>query len=83
MYNFIVNYFEAPREGTPHRQHVDKLLAWWNQCVVHFYLLPLSNSWRDRQIFPTHASSASTARTSINSMAKLRAQRKRRAEIDA
>ncbi|KAJ7634277.1 hypothetical protein DFH06DRAFT_1336821 [Mycena polygramma] len=56
MYNFIIDYLEAPRPGTPHREHVDKLLAWWNQ-----------------QIFPHHASSASTQRTSVNSMAALRA----------
>jgi hypothetical protein len=35
MYNFIVDYFEAPREGTPHREQVNKLLAWWNQCIVN------------------------------------------------
>ncbi|KAJ7907996.1 hypothetical protein B0H13DRAFT_2331857 [Mycena leptocephala] len=62
MYNFIVDYFEAPREGTPRREQADKLLAWWNQ-----------------QIFPTHASSASTHRTAVNSMAKLRAQHQGRA----
>ncbi|KAJ7714731.1 hypothetical protein B0H16DRAFT_1617844 [Mycena metata] len=57
MYNFIVNYFEAPREGTPQQEHVDKLLSWWN-----------------KQIFPTHAASASSSRTAVSSMAKLRAQ---------
>ncbi|KAJ7090535.1 hypothetical protein C8R44DRAFT_861301 [Mycena epipterygia] len=63
MYNFIVDYFEAPGAGTPHRAHVDALLAWWNQ-----------------QIFPTHASSASTNPTAASSMAKLRAQRRARVE---
>lgn len=35
MYNFIVHYFEAQREGTPRREQADKLLAWWNQYVVN------------------------------------------------
>ncbi|KAJ6587911.1 hypothetical protein B0H19DRAFT_1247641 [Mycena capillaripes] len=69
MYNFIVDYFESPREGTPDRAHVDKLLAWWNH-------------WRDGQIFPAHASSASTASTSVSSMSKLRTRRQRRAELE-
>ncbi|KAF8146031.1 hypothetical protein K438DRAFT_1991200 [Mycena galopus ATCC 62051] len=60
MYNFIVDYFEAPREGTPQKEHVDKLLAWWNH-----------------QVFPAHASSASTSRASVNSFAKLRSQQRR------
>ncbi|KAF7358062.1 Alpha beta-hydrolase [Mycena venus] len=45
------------------------------------FILPITAG--DRQIFPTHASSASTAHTSVNSMAKLRAQRQRRAELEA
>ncbi|KAJ7017045.1 hypothetical protein C8F04DRAFT_1406333 [Mycena alexandri] len=57
MYNFIIDYFEAPRAGTPQRERADKLLDWWNQ-----------------QIFPNHAVSASTSRTAVSSMAKLRAQ---------
>ncbi|KAJ7762207.1 hypothetical protein B0H16DRAFT_1884180 [Mycena metata] len=57
MYNFIVDYFEAPRVGTPQRERADKVLDWWN-----------------RQIFPNHAVSASTSRTAVSSMAKLRAQ---------
>ncbi|KAF7365796.1 hypothetical protein MVEN_00453600 [Mycena venus] len=64
MYNFIVDYFEGPREGTPQREHADRLLAWWNQ-----------------QIFPAHASSASTSRTVVNSMVKLREQAQR-AELE-
>ncbi|KAF7364203.1 hypothetical protein MSAN_01079600 [Mycena sanguinolenta] len=55
LYNFIVDYFEGPREGTSARRKVDKLLAWWN-----------------KQIFPTHASSAASAETTVNSMAALR-----------
>ncbi|KAJ7491862.1 hypothetical protein B0H11DRAFT_2277774 [Mycena galericulata] len=66
MYNFIVDYFEAPLPGTPERAHADALLKWWNQ-----------------QIFPNHASSASTNSTAVNSMAKLRAQRLARAEAEA
>ncbi|KAJ6552175.1 hypothetical protein B0H10DRAFT_1262269 [Mycena sp. CBHHK59/15] len=63
MYNFIVDYFEAPCEGTPHKAHVDALLEWWN-----------------KQIFPTHTSSARTHHTAVTSMAKLRAQRRARVE---
>ncbi|KAJ7197109.1 hypothetical protein C8J57DRAFT_1546237 [Mycena rebaudengoi] len=66
MYNFIVDYFESPREGTPYRAHVDKFLSWCNQ-----------------QIFTAHASSASTASTSVNSMFKLRARPQRRTELEA
>jgi hypothetical protein len=37
MYNFIVDYFEAPRAGTAAKQRADKLLEWWNKCVVLLY----------------------------------------------
>ncbi|KAJ6624451.1 hypothetical protein B0H10DRAFT_2186718 [Mycena sp. CBHHK59/15] len=63
MYNFIVDYFEAPRESTPHKAHVEALLEWWN-----------------KQIFPTHASSARTHHTAVTSMAKLQAQRRAQVE---
>ncbi|KAF7298602.1 Alpha beta-hydrolase [Mycena indigotica] len=33
MYNFIVDYFEAARVGTAHRERVDKLLAWWDSQI--------------------------------------------------
>jgi hypothetical protein len=81
MYNFIIDYFEAPREGTPQRELVDGLLAWWNQCVSRssFRCLYLTTVIVCRQIFPSHASSASTSRAAVNSMAKLRAQQSRTA----
>jgi hypothetical protein len=41
MYNFIVDYFEAPRAGTAAKQRADKLLEWWNKYVS--LLLTLSN----------------------------------------
>ncbi|KAJ7235690.1 hypothetical protein C8J57DRAFT_1728558 [Mycena rebaudengoi] len=33
MYNFIVDYFEAPRAGTAAKQRADKLLEWWNKQI--------------------------------------------------
>ncbi|KAJ7865161.1 hypothetical protein B0H14DRAFT_3443125 [Mycena olivaceomarginata] len=33
MYNFIVDFFESPREGTQARKRVNKLLAWWNKKI--------------------------------------------------
>ncbi|KAJ7203175.1 hypothetical protein B0H12DRAFT_1330694, partial [Mycena haematopus] len=62
LYDFVVDYLETPRAGTPEKADVDKLMTWWNE-----------------QIFPHHASSTGSARTAVNSMAALRAQRQRRA----
>ncbi|KAJ7754679.1 hypothetical protein DFH07DRAFT_773666 [Mycena maculata] len=58
MYDFIVDFFEAPRPETQARERADALLAWWN-----------------KQIFPMHAASAATNRTSVDSRELLRAQR--------
>ncbi|KAJ6481117.1 hypothetical protein C8R45DRAFT_1151928 [Mycena sanguinolenta] len=33
LYNFIVDYLEGPRAGTPEKRKVDKLLAWWNKQI--------------------------------------------------
>ncbi|KAK7028590.1 hypothetical protein R3P38DRAFT_2937333 [Favolaschia claudopus] len=33
MYDFLVDYFEAPEAGTQARARVDALLAWWNQQI--------------------------------------------------
>ncbi|KAF7307252.1 Alpha beta-hydrolase [Mycena indigotica] len=33
MYNFIVDYFEAARVGTAHRERADTLLAWWDSQI--------------------------------------------------
>ncbi|KAJ6628062.1 hypothetical protein B0H10DRAFT_1940619 [Mycena sp. CBHHK59/15] len=58
MYDFIVDYFEGPEEGTLARERIDALLAWWN-----------------KQIYPAHASSTATNKTSVASRAALREQR--------
>ncbi|KAJ7028906.1 hypothetical protein C8F04DRAFT_1289336 [Mycena alexandri] len=44
MYNFIVDYFEAPREGTPQREHADKLLNWWNKQIFPNHAASASTS---------------------------------------
>ncbi|KAJ7441992.1 hypothetical protein FB451DRAFT_1414350 [Mycena latifolia] len=58
MYDFIVDFFEAPKPETQARERADALLTWWNT-----------------QVFPMHASSAATHRTSVDSRAQLHAQR--------
>jgi hypothetical protein len=34
LYNFIVDFFEEPAEGSQAREQADALLSWWNQCVT-------------------------------------------------
>ncbi|KAF8143600.1 hypothetical protein K438DRAFT_1993738 [Mycena galopus ATCC 62051] len=33
LYNFIVDFFEGPQEGTEAKKRVNKLLAWWNKQI--------------------------------------------------
>ncbi|KAF7363033.1 hypothetical protein MVEN_00655100 [Mycena venus] len=33
MYDFIVDFFEEPKEGTRARERADELLAWWNKEI--------------------------------------------------
>ncbi|KAJ7137263.1 hypothetical protein C8R46DRAFT_1361864 [Mycena filopes] len=33
MYDFLVDFFEEPEEGTQARERMDALLAWWNEQV--------------------------------------------------
>ncbi|KAJ7700983.1 hypothetical protein B0H16DRAFT_1748858 [Mycena metata] len=33
MYDFLVDFFEEPEEGTQARERVDALLAWWNHQI--------------------------------------------------
>ncbi|KAF7362263.1 hypothetical protein MVEN_00572700 [Mycena venus] len=33
MYDFFVDYFEGPAEGTQARERIDELLAWWNMQI--------------------------------------------------
>ncbi|KAF7366086.1 hypothetical protein MVEN_00484900 [Mycena venus] len=33
MYDFFVDYFEGPAEGTQARERADELLAWWNMQI--------------------------------------------------
>ncbi|KAJ7241197.1 hypothetical protein B0H12DRAFT_1221564 [Mycena haematopus] len=44
MYNFIVDYFEGPREGTPQREHADQLIAWWNKQIFPAHASSVSTS---------------------------------------
>jgi hypothetical protein len=34
LYDFIVDFFEEPAEGSQAREQADALLSWWNQCVT-------------------------------------------------
>ncbi|KAJ7185364.1 hypothetical protein C8R46DRAFT_1342648 [Mycena filopes] len=33
MYDFLVDFFEEPEEGTQARERMDQLLAWWNEQI--------------------------------------------------
>ncbi|KAJ6583306.1 hypothetical protein B0H10DRAFT_2198306 [Mycena sp. CBHHK59/15] len=74
MYNFIVDFFESPKEGTEAKRRVDDLLAWWNQYVVVLSII-YYHSHFSRKIFPNHASAVTTHASSVSSYEKLRAQR--------
>ncbi|KAJ6616289.1 hypothetical protein B0H10DRAFT_2038174 [Mycena sp. CBHHK59/15] len=50
MYNFIVDFFESPKEGTEAKRRVDDLLAWWNQKIFPNHASAVT----------THASSVSS-----------------------
>lgn len=74
MYDFLVDFFEEPEEGTQARARVDALLAWWNQYVL-LYIIYIRLTLDHRQIFPTHASSAATNNVTVASRSVLLAQR--------
>jgi hypothetical protein len=53
MYNFIVDFFKSPREGTQARKRVNKLLAWWNKYVTLHFTNCVGRLFI-RKIFPNH-----------------------------
>ncbi|KAJ7265249.1 hypothetical protein C8J57DRAFT_1230268 [Mycena rebaudengoi] len=63
MYNFIVDYFEAPRAGTAAKQRADKLLEWWNKQIIPGHAASAATQ-------PTAASSAAKLRAQRAAMEK-------------
>ncbi|KAJ6602965.1 hypothetical protein B0H10DRAFT_2440659 [Mycena sp. CBHHK59/15] len=54
MYDFIVDYFEGPEEGTLARERIDALLAWRNKYVVSRFWLLRSDCTIGRSTRPMH-----------------------------